>query len=55
MLIRNGEEVPLPGKGTLTVHSGETVSVRTPGGGGYGDPEMRDPQAVERDRREQRV
>jgi len=55
VLIRNGEETPLPGKGTLTVHSGETVSVRTPGGGGYGDPVARDPQAIARDRREQRV
>jgi len=55
VLIRNGEEVPLPGKVTLTVHSGETVSVRTPGGGGYGDPEMRYPQAIDSDHREERV
>ncbi len=53
--IRDGEETPLPGKGTFTLNPGETVSVRTPGGGGYGDPAKRDPQAIERDRREGRV
>jgi N-methylhydantoinase B len=25
------------------------VSLRTPGGGGYGDPDERDPEAVRRD------
>lgn len=30
---------------------GDTLLLRTPGGGGYGDARLRDPQAVERDRR----
>jgi N-methylhydantoinase B len=54
VLIREGEETLLAGKQTLTLHAGEAVSVRTPGGGGCGDPAKRDPQAIERDRREQR-
>ena len=55
VLIRDGEETALPGKGTFTLRAGETVSVRTPGGGGYGNPEKRDSWAIERDRREQRT
>ena len=30
---------------------GDVVSLRTPGGGGYGDPADRDPEAVRRDLR----
>ncbi len=55
VLIRKGEEIPLPGKGTFTLHAGETVSVRTPGGGGYGDPSERAPETIARDLREERV
>ncbi len=55
VLIRNGQEFPLPAKGTFPVAAGETVSVRTPGGGGFGDPRDRDPSRVERDRREGRL
>jgi N-methylhydantoinase B len=36
VLIRNGEERPLPGKGTVSLRAGDVLSVRTPGGGGYG-------------------
>lgn len=36
VLIRDGEEVPLPGKTELELRPGEVLSVRTPGGGGYG-------------------
>jgi len=36
LLIRNGEEFPLPGKGSMDLHPGEVLSIRTPGGGGYG-------------------
>jgi N-methylhydantoinase B len=38
VLIRDGEEIPLPGKGSLYLQSGDILSVRTPGGGGYGEP-----------------
>ena len=55
VLIRDGNESPLPEKGTVTLRAGETVSIRTPGGGGYGDASRRDPKAIERDRREERT
>ncbi len=38
VLIRDGQEQPLPGKGTVTLRPGDVLSVRTPGGGGYGEP-----------------
>jgi N-methylhydantoinase B len=40
----------VPAKTTVDVELGTTVTVRTPGGGGYGDPSERDPAASERDR-----
>lgn len=36
VLIRAGQEQPLPGKGTLELETGDVLSIRTPGGGGYG-------------------
>jgi N-methylhydantoinase B len=36
MLIRRGEEILLPGKGTLEIRSGDILSICTPGGGGFG-------------------
>jgi N-methylhydantoinase B len=33
----------------LDVNKGDTISFMSPGGGGYGDPLRRDPQAVQRD------
>ena len=41
---------PVPAKATVDVEAGTTVTVRTPGGGGYGDPAERDPAARARDR-----
>jgi N-methylhydantoinase B len=35
-LVRNGEVLPLPGKGSCDLLPGDVVSLRTPGGGGYG-------------------
>lgn len=35
-LITQGVEKTLPGKGTFMIQSGDVVSIRTPGGGGYG-------------------
>jgi N-methylhydantoinase B len=46
----DGEETRLPGKSTHQLPPGTAVSIRTPGGGGYGDPGDRDPEAVARDR-----
>jgi N-methylhydantoinase B len=42
---------PVPAKGTHDLPPGALVSIRTPGGGGYGDPGDRDPAAVRRDLR----
>lgn len=36
VLIRDGEEHELPGKISLPVRAGDVVSIRTPGGGGFG-------------------
>ena len=36
LLIRDGEEIPLPGKGSVDLRPGDVLSIRTPGGGGYG-------------------
>jgi N-methylhydantoinase B len=38
ILIRGGQELPLPGKGTVELKAGDVLSIRTPGGGGYGRP-----------------
>jgi len=43
-----GERVPA--KTTRDVPAGTTVTVETPGGGGHGAPDDRDPEAIERDR-----
>jgi N-methylhydantoinase B len=39
----------LPAKTTLQLDAGDTVVVQTAGGGGYGDPALRDPAARARD------
>ncbi|MBM3145454.1 MAG: hydantoinase B/oxoprolinase family protein [Chloroflexi bacterium] len=36
ILIRGEEEIPLPGKGAIELQAGDILSIRTPGGGGYG-------------------
>jgi N-methylhydantoinase B len=37
--IRDGEEEILPGKVTFQAEPGDVISIRTPGGGGWGEPE----------------
>jgi N-methylhydantoinase B len=37
LLLRNGVEHPLPGKGSVVLREGDILSIRTPGGGGYGE------------------
>jgi N-methylhydantoinase B len=39
IVIRDGDETTLPGKGTFELKEGDILSIRTPGGGGYGEPE----------------
>jgi N-methylhydantoinase B len=46
-----GDAERIPGKSTHDLDAGDVVSVRTPGGGGFGDPADRDPDAVARDLR----
>ncbi|MCK4570797.1 hydantoinase B/oxoprolinase family protein [Candidatus Bipolaricaulota bacterium] len=41
VVIRDGDEIELPSKGTVTLQYGDTISIRTPGGGGYGLPAKR--------------
>lgn len=36
VLIRKGAEIPLAGKGNYELFPGDVLSIRTPGGGGYG-------------------
>jgi N-methylhydantoinase B len=35
-IIRNGNEVQIPSKGSFDMQAGDVLSIRTPGGGGYG-------------------
>jgi N-methylhydantoinase B len=48
----DGRRRRLRTKTTLDVPSGAEVVVETAGGGGWGSPELRDPEAVRRDRRD---
>jgi N-methylhydantoinase B len=52
VLDPEGEARDLPSKVTLTIPKGGRVSVRTPGGGGFGDPRLRPRAAVEEDLRD---
>jgi len=45
----DGTETRLPQKSTHDLPPGTTVSIRTPGAGGYGDPDDRATAAIERD------
>jgi N-methylhydantoinase B len=46
------DEVVVASKASLDLTYGDVVSIRLAGGGGYGDPQKRDPSAIERDLRE---
>jgi N-methylhydantoinase B len=41
VIIREGKEILLPGKGSFDLQSGDILSIRTPGGGGYGKPKLK--------------
>ncbi|WP_336000831.1 hydantoinase B/oxoprolinase family protein [Halorientalis halophila] len=49
----DGESVP--SKASVDVSAGATVTIRTPGGGGHGDPDDRSGEAREDDRRDGKV
>ncbi|MCB9135669.1 MAG: hydantoinase B/oxoprolinase family protein [Anaerolineales bacterium] len=36
VIIRDGVEIPIPSKGSVDLQAGDVLSVRTPGGGGWG-------------------
>ncbi|MFM8320393.1 MAG: hydantoinase B/oxoprolinase family protein, partial [Chloroflexota bacterium] len=38
-LLRGGAELELPGKGAIDLQAGDIISIRTPGGGGFGQAE----------------
>jgi N-methylhydantoinase B len=46
---------PVPSKASVDVSAGATVTIRTPGGGGHGDPTDRSDEAREADRRDEKV
>jgi N-methylhydantoinase B len=48
-LLRGDEETQLPPKGSLVTRRGDVVSVRSGGGGGYGDVLERDLEDVRAD------
>lgn len=45
-LIRDGEEIRVPGASNIVCNAGDRFVIRIPGGGGYGDPATRDRDAV---------
>tara|TARA_Y100001960_G_scaffold330494_1_gene424678 strand:- start:3050 stop:4681 length:1632 start_codon:yes stop_codon:yes gene_type:complete len=57
VVLRNGEVIepsPIPGKVTgFQIGAGDIVRMETSGGGGFGDPVMRDPEAVQKDIKEE--
>ena len=55
ILNPDSDAIALGSKTTIQLNAGDVVSFRSCGGGGYGDPRARDPQAVLRDVREGKV
>ena len=47
--VRDGQSETLVGRGTYEFRRGDVLSIRSPGGGGYGPPAERDTAAVHRD------
>jgi N-methylhydantoinase B len=55
ILIRNDQEQSLPAKCVMPLQPDDVVSLRTPGGGGYGDDSERDSTLIEQDRRQDKT
>ena len=55
ILNPDSEARELPSKVTLTLKPNDVISYRTPGGGGYGRPAERDPEAVLRDVTQEKI
>jgi N-methylhydantoinase B len=45
----DGTETKLPSKVSIEMSRGDTLIIRTPGGGGYGNPKDRNPERVRED------
>jgi N-methylhydantoinase B len=50
-LLRDDTLMALPGKITKDIHCGDVVRIETAGGGGWGDPASRSPEALKADER----
>ena len=37
LILRDGQEISIAGKGTFDLKAGDILSIRTPGGGGWGE------------------
>ncbi len=48
----NGDETDLPAAGRFDMKEGDGFYLDKAGGGGYGDPKKRDPEAIRRDLKE---
>jgi N-methylhydantoinase B/oxoprolinase/acetone carboxylase alpha subunit len=55
ILYRDGEEIRLPAASNITCRKGDRFVIEIPGGGGYGDPGKRAPDAIAADIRCGRV
>jgi N-methylhydantoinase B len=55
VLIRGGTEQAMPAKFAVVLREGDTIRHEQPGGGGFGDPFERDPEAVAHDVRNEKV
>jgi N-methylhydantoinase B len=51
-LSSSGTERPVTKESNIALSPGDTVVFRTAGGGGYGDPSLRDPQEILEDLRQ---
>lgn len=54
-IIVDGEETLVKGKGSVTLKPGSIISIRTPGGGGYGNSSERPDELVLQDYRDGRI
>jgi N-methylhydantoinase B len=43
VIVKDGKEIPLPGKGSVDLQAGDVLSIRTPGGGGFGKRKKNEP------------
>ena len=50
-----GREIPVTSKTTMLLEPGAVIRVETSGGGGFGDPGLRDPDLAAADRADGRV